>query len=312
MFIVLPASIILSLVLGERLLLPGDIIAALSGGGDPGVRAILSIRAPRVFLAVVAGASLAVSGTVFQAILRNPLADPFVIGISGGAAFGTAWAVIFNLSSRWLVLMSLGGGMLAVTIVYALSLRKEMGEATVILSGIALSFIFSSGVMILFSIAASDRVHRTVMWLMGDLSLGRYSILPHVTVISIVLIVLLWVFHRRLDILSLGSGASLNLGVTPHEVRFLYWTASFLAALTVAVGGVIGFIGLMVPHVVRGFFGPCHRYLIPSAAVTGAVFLTLSDTAGRIALPPYQMPVGVITGFAGGMFFLIYMRKERS
>ncbi len=313
--IIIPAVIVpvlcvvIPVLLGEKILSFRDVALFFGGAGDPGTRAILSIRIPRILLAIVAGASLSVSGTVFQAILRNPLADPFVVGISGGAAFGTAWAVVFNLSSGWLVILSLGGAMMAVGIVYALSFKKEMGEATVILSGIALSFIFSSGVMILFSIAASDKVHRTVMWLMGDLSMGRYSILPHAGLLCLILILILWSMHRRLDVISFGEGFSRNLGMTGGERRLLYWGASFLAALTVAVAGVIGFVGLMVPHVVRGFAGPRHRYLIPVSAVAGAAFLTMADTVGRVIISPYQLPVGIITGFAGGLFFLVYMRK---
>ncbi len=283
----------------------------ISGNWDPLTGdIILGFRLPRIMVALVIGSSLAVSGTIFQAVLKNPLADPFIIGVSGGAALGASLGITLSLDYIFVLLFSLAGSLCAINVVYFISLRKNFGENSLILSGVALSFILSSGVLIIFAFSSSDKVHKAVMWLMGDLSLARYDMLKYIGLLCAILLIVSQFFHKHLDVISFGRSFSENMGVGRGSVSVVFFTASLLSALSVSLGGVVGFVGLVVPHVVRNITGPSHLRLLPLAALGGALFLMLCDTVGRSLLPPYEIPVGIITGFTGGIFFLFFLVKR--
>ena len=272
---------------------------------------IYEIRFPRVMAALFAGAALSVSGAVFQSLFRNPLADPFITGVSGGASLGISVAVIFMLGPILTVVSSFAGSIIAIVILYMLSFGNGFGGGIFILSGVAMSFIFSSSVMLLFSIAESQNVHKALIWMMGDLSspdvVNRWIIF----FIIFIIILLLWIYHRHINIISLGRSFSHSSGITDAELRIILILASILAALTVILGGIIPFAGLMIPHIVRYFNGHDNETLIPFSAATGAIFLILCDTLSRSLIFPYEIPIGVITGFAGGIFFLFFVFKSR-
>ncbi|PKL37937.1 MAG: hypothetical protein CVV44_12270 [Spirochaetae bacterium HGW-Spirochaetae-1] len=301
-----------ALMAGTEFYSPRDIIHALTPGSDSTAHTIITgIRIPRILLALVTGAALAVSGVLFQSILKNPLADPFIMGVSGGASLGASLAIVFSLPNIFIVIFSFAGSIFVVLFVHFMSSRHSFGTSSLILTGISVSFIMSSGVLLIFAMSRSQDVHRAMMWLMGDLSQARYDMLAGAGISCGILILLALRYHKHLDILSFGEQFSRNLGVTGSELRHIFWIAALLSALSVSLAGVVGFVGLIIPHLARSIFGPEHRKLIPLSAFCGAGFLILADTTGRSIAPPYEIPVGIITGFAGGIFFLIYMTRRR-
>jgi len=303
--------IFISLSLGTEIITPFKMFDIFTGNSK-GVyyNIIFNIRIPRVFMTLIIGASLGLSGLIFQAILKNPLAEPYLIGVSGGAAFGATIAIILSLSYHFTVIFAFSGSLASITSVYAISRRMKIGTTSLVLAGIAISFILSSTVLLLFSLSKSEQVHKAVMWLMGDLSIARYSNLKWMSILTIFLIILIMMFYKHLNIISFGDKFSKNLGVSENNIRFLFWIAALLAAISVSLCGVIGFVGLIVPHVMRNIFGPDHLKLIPVVSIGGALFLLISDTIGRSIAPPYEIPVGIITGFFGGIFFLLFMIKK--
>jgi len=300
-----------ALSVGTRAITP-DAIARILFEGARGIdyAVLVHIRMPRVICAMLVGASLALSGTAFQAVLKNPLADPYLIGVSGGAALGATGAIIAGASTYAVAAASFAGSLAAVAAVYFLSRRMMFGSTSLILSGVALGFILSSGVLMAYALVRSDQVHRALMWLMGDLGIARYDALGAAGAASLIIAVGMWYYRQHLDVISLGEKFSRSLGVTPRDLGMIFWMASLLAAIAVSLAGVIGFVGLIVPHVARNIFGPRHSRLLPSAAAAGALFLLASDTVGRVLAPPYEVPAGVITSFLGGVFFLILMARR--
>lgn len=296
----------ISLALGSMMLSPREVLHALFKQSDSVASLIVcKLRLPRIAMAMIVGASLSVSGVMFQSLMRNPLADPYTVGVSGGAAIGATIAIVLSLSFPLIAVFAFIGSILAITAVYGISRKRRFGTTSLILGGIALSFVLSSGVLLIFSFSRAEQVHRALMWLMGDFSIARYAVLPHMAAFSFVLMGFSMLYHRHLNILSFGADFAKNLGVTGADVRTIFWSASLLAAVSVSLAGVIGFVGLIIPHICRNIFGAGHLRLMPSAALGGGIFLTLCDTAGRTVALPYEIPAGVITGFAGGLFFLL-------
>jgi len=312
-FIIISAVLIIfSLSMGTIFISPIEIFAGITGTEPvPENFIIVKMRFTRIILAMTVGASLAVSGVMFQSLLKNPLADPFIIGVSSGAALGATTAIVLSMANIFIVLFSFAGGLVTITLVYFLSKRLKFGTASMILAGIALSFIFSAAVLLLYSAAKAEHVHKAIMWLMGDLSIARYSILAEISIAAVLLIMLAMLYYKHLDIISFGHSFSKNLGVTERNVAAIFWIASLLAALSVSLCGIVGFVGLIIPHVIRLFFGPAHIRLIPLSALGGALFLMTADTFARSAVPPYEIPVGIITNFFGGIFFLIFIFHKR-
>jgi len=308
---VLSGSLLAGISLGTELINPAEALFTLLGGESTlNSEIILKLRIPRVLAALFVGASLSVCGAVFQSVFRNPLADPFITGVSGGAALGYSVAVIFSFPPFAAVTSAFSGSLLSIIIIYILSRRAGFTGSSFILSGVALSFIFSSSVMLLFSMAKSESVHKTIIWMMGDLN-SSGSIQSVVSVIAAAIMISLWLFHRHLDIIAFGTDFSRSSGVTFFEIRLIIVLASFLAALSVVMGGIIPFVGLMVPHIVRIFSGSASYSLIPLSAAAGGAFLILCDAMSRTLVVPYEIPVGVITGLSGGLFFLFYVLKSR-
>ncbi len=309
--VLLAAVSLLCLCLGTVVLSPAEVFTVFFGGGsgtEGGI--LLGIRLPRLLMALTVGASLSVSGVVFQAVLKNPLADPYITGVSGGAAFGAALAALITSSFFPAAIAAFLGSLAAVLTVYLISRLRGLGSTSMVLSGVALSFMLSSGVLLLFSILRSEEVHRVLLWLMGDLSVARYGLVARMGAFLAALIGLTILYHRQMDIISFGEEFASSLGVTRRDVFALFWIGAMLAAVPVALAGVIGFVGLVVPHLARFFFGPRHAHLVPSAALGGAMLLALADAVGRTMAPPYEIPAGVITGFFGGIFFLIVLIRR--
>lgn len=308
---VLTGSFLAGISFGTEFINPLDALRTLTGCEDNlKSEIILKLRLPRILAALIVGSSLSVCGAVFQSVFRNPLADPFITGVSGGAALGYSIAVIFSFPPFAAVMSAFCGCIFSILIIYILSRNAGFSGSSFILSGVAMSFIFSSSVMLLFSLAKSESVHKTIIWMMGDLNSSGGMQIP-ASVIAAGIMIALWLFHRHLDIIAFGTDFSKSSGVTAVEIRSIVVLASFLAALSVVMGGIIPFVGLMVPHIVRIFSGSGSYLLLPLSAAAGGSFLMLCDAMSRTVAVPYEIPVGVITGLSGGLFFLFYVLRSR-
>jgi iron complex transport system permease protein len=250
---------------------------------------------------------------VFQAILKNPLADPFTLGISGGASLGAAAAFISGLAavrSFFIPFCAFVGMTVSVSVVYLLSMQKRFNSNAMILSGVVVSYIFSSAVMLMFTLSSENSVQAAFLWLMGNFSAFDERLLPFVTVIVLISIIILSLSGNVINAVSLGGEKSKTFGMNiERNIKFLFFTASFITAATVSICGVVGFVGLMIPHIMRKIIGSNNVILIPASAFSGAIFLPLCDTLSRMLFSPVLIPVGVITSIIGGLFFVCLLLK---
>lgn len=276
---------------------------------------LVGIRLPRIILAAIVGAALACSGVVFQAILRNPLADPYILGVSSGAGLGSIIAVMlgwtwtfYGLSA--LMVASFIGAMGTVWLVWTIG--KVTGRVHVtglLLAGVVVNALFSAVIMFLSSIATASKFQTTMLWLMGSFAeLDQISPLIASGVIVLLGVVFLMTLGNQLNILSFGRQDARSLGVPIERTCFLaFGCAALITSVAVSFSGLVGFVGLVVPHAVRLVAGPDHRQLIPLSAIIGAAFLVLADAVARVVVAPAMLPVGVITAMVGGPFFLILL-----
>lgn len=282
---------------------------------------VMDIRLPRIFLATLVGASLAVAGTSFQALLRNPLADPFVLGISSGAALGAIISLMIetrvSLSPEIAVLLTpIGafiGAAVTVAVVYLLGLRKgQIDSATLLLGGVITASFLSAVIMFLMSTLAGSNLRGAPFWLMGDLSTPQLR--PLLYLLSVGFIVVFGAIYTTasdLNLLLAGEKEAMHLGVDVPRVRIVvYLAASILTGLAVSVSGVIGYVGLLVPHVMRMIFGSDHRMLLPASALGGAIALVIADTLARTLTAPTDLPVGAITAMVGAPLFIYLLRRR--
>lgn len=273
---------------------------------------IWEVRIPRVIRAILVGASLAGCGTVFQAVLRNPLAEPYTLGVSAGGALGATISIVFGLSGFSMVAFCFGGCLASILLVISISTMRDFSTSMIILSGVVLSFLFASVVMFIFSIASSRDVYSSVLWIMGSLSAVQTITTSVLAPMVFVLMTALMCFTRDMNLISLGDEKAHLLGLRPGVLKaVLLVLASLLTGICVAVSGIIGFVGLIIPHVMRKAVGADHQMLLPASMLAGSIFLLFSDTLSQIVIRPFELPVGVITGIFGGVFFLAYLLKTR-
>ena len=315
LLIILVITFIVAMISGISDIPVMEMLKSLFSTGDGNTYTIINqIRLPRVILAIVAGAGLACSGCVFQGVLRNPLADPFTLGISGGAAFGASIGFAFGITKlSWIFLPLLGflGALLSVGLVYMLNMKKEFDSNTMILSGVVASYIFSSAVMLVFSISSSDQLYSAFMWLMGNLAFFDERLLPMVIILVMAGVVILCCLGNVINIISLGNEKSNSLGInTARTVKYIFLLSSLITACIVSCCGVIGFVGLMIPHITRKFVGNNNKVLMPFSAVVGAIFLLICDTVSRTVIAPVEIPIGVITSIIGGLFFVFLLLRK--
>lgn len=318
MFAALLLTAFLSLGQGTAEITFGQIIKLLGGGlpkDDPAALIILKIRLPRILLAGLVGFSLSLSGVVFQAILRNPLADPFILGISSGSAFGAVVAIFCGLSfTTGVPLLSFAGALLTIYLVMAFGARKiGLESSTILLTGVIINAFFTAIIMFFIAIAADSRLHSMLFWLYGDLSQSRYGPLALIAPAIVAAGGVLYGFARHLNLMTAGEETAFQLGVdVARAKKVCLLVVSVLIGLVVAFSGLIGFLGLIVPHLARMSTGSDHRLLIPVAAFGGAIFLIAADTLSRTIISPGELPVGVVTAFAGAPFFLYLLKKKGS
>lgn len=272
---------------------------------------IYNIRLPRTLVAVCVGMNLAVSGAVLQAIMRNPLADPHIIGISSGAGLaGIATMILLPKLEYLITPISFIGAMIAAAIIYILAWKDGIRPIRIVLAGVAVSAFFGSGISSLM-IFYSDRIHSALMWMVGGLAARSW---PHVDIVlpyTIIGFILAYAGARYLNILQLGDDIAKSLGVNVEAVRLsMTAVAAILAASSVSVVGLLGFVGLIVPHAARLLIGSDYRFLLPATALLGIVVITFSDTFARVFFAPIELPVGIIMAFVGAPFFLYLLRRE--
>ena len=281
---------------------------------------LLQIRLPRVLLGFLVGCSLSSVGVVLQALLRNPLADPYVLGVSSGAALGAALGVLCGAGTTVLAEVALpacgfAGGIMALVIVYRMATSSErLPIHSLLLTGVILNAIFSALIMFITSILDPNRSYGMMAWLMGTLTSPTYSGLVGVVGYLSISLLLLFRQMRALNILALGEDAARSLGVdTERAKRSIFVLTALVTGAVVSVSGMIGFIGMVVPHAVRLVIGADHRLLLPASALVGGTFLMGADTMARTLMAPTEIPVGIITALAGGPFFvyLLLWRKDR-
>lgn len=274
---------------------------------------VFNLRLPRVLTGLLVGSSLAISGTVMQGIFRNPLATPYILGIASGGSAGAATVVVLGFTSNYaLPVGALIGALTAVTLVYRISWsRGSSSSYTLILAGVALSSLFSALTTALIFVAGPYQQHRVLFWMMGGLWRSNWTLFKILFPIVIVGSGVILAWSRDLNALALGESAAAHLGVKPEMVKkSLLVLATAITAVSVSVAGSIGFVGLVVPHIMRMILGPDHRILLPAAALGGGVFLIYTDVMAKTIMQPVEMPVGVITAFFGAPFFLYLLRKR--
>ena len=300
----------------------GDIFRVFTGRGDPvSEQIILNIRLPRVLAALLAGLALSASGTVMQSLLRNPLASPFTLGISGAAAFGASFAIVFFgsaglalfpwLSDQYLVMFSaFAWSMVSTGFILAIARYRGATPEVMILAGIAIGSLFGAGVSALQYVATDVELAAIVFWMFGDLGRAAWD---DVLVLSLLLFPILIYFSLKAwsyKALQSGDEFARSLGVNAFRVRLTGMLAASLAtAVVVSFYGIIAFVGLVVPHIVRRCIGGDDSFLIPASALFGALFLLLSDTVARTLFSPVILPVGILTSFIGAPLFLFLLLK---
>jgi iron complex transport system permease protein len=272
------------------------------------------IRFPRVLLAMVVGATLSLGGLVFQALLRNPLAEPFILGVSGGSAIGAIIGILAGLSRfPGICLTSFAGSLGTLGLILVMSTGKTMlRKDALLLSGVMVNAFCSAIIMFLVSITQDARLHNIIFWLMGDLSAAD---LPQVVILGAILVpcfILVFVFSHAMNLLMMGRDMALTMGINIKAVTItLLIVTSFMVSATVSFSGLVGFVGLVIPHLLRLALGPDHRFLVPACLFGGAAYLVLCDLLARTLPQQGEMPAGVITALIGAPLFIILLKKSR-
>ncbi|MHC4172838.1 MAG: FecCD family ABC transporter permease [Planctomycetota bacterium] len=315
---VLAVVMLLCASVGTQKICPGKVLAGPGKGPSQNIdyEIFVGVRLPRVLLAALVGAALACSGVVLQAILRNPLADPYILGISSGAGLGVITAVLSGITWRFwagspIAVFAFAGALITVWLVWCIGHFAGRSQATsLLLAGVVVNAFFSAVIMFLTSIAKSEQLRSTIYWLMGNITEKDPAVLLASAVCILAGIIGLFSICHRLNILTLGEYEAKGLGIDTTRTKVVaFGLTAFITAVAVSLSGLIGFVGLIVPHGVRLVLGPDHRQLLPLSAIIGSIFLVTADTLARTVFGQEQLPVGVITAIAGGPFFLVLLAR---
>lgn len=300
------------------------ILASLFLGGGPinpftadplSKEIVFTLRLPRLLTALIVGASLGASGAVLQGILRNPLSDPYILGISSGAALSAATGLVLGITTAGyfsLPLLAFIGAISSCVIVGVLGKKNEsFTPERLLLAGIGLGFLFTAILMLLMSLSSDYGVRRTLLWIFGDLSYSGWALMPYGFLLSALGLGAAISRSNALNALALGDEFAHSLGFSPSKERFIFFVAaSLMTAVSVTMGGIIGFVGLLIPHAVRFFVGSGARLLLPLSALCGATFLALADAVGKTVLSPTEIPSGIITSVIGAPYFIYLIRRH--
>lgn len=317
--LMLVAAMALGLVWGPSALPPGEAFRALFGADtDPASADIVRrIRLPRVLVGALVGGALSTAGTIFQALLRNPLADPFVLGISGGAALGgvavLALGASVGLGAGAVPFAAFAGALGATALLFgAAGLRGRLASTTLLLTGVVFNAFASAAIVFLASLGGMAEGTSIFLWLIGNLATARAELLAPLAALCALGLACALPYARSLNLLALGEESAEQLGVAVERAkRLLLLATALMVGAAVSVSGLIGFVGLIVPHALRLVLGPDHRLLVPASALAGAAFLVVCDAAARSVLGGRELPVGAITALAGGPLFLLLLRRQQ-
>jgi iron complex transport system permease protein len=308
--------LILSIVLGAAQISLSDFYRILTGRASQGAAysIVVQIRLPRILMAASVGGALSICGVVMQSVLRNPLAEPFVLGLSGGAAVGSIIYIMLGLTTAGGgFFFSFVGAMSTLFVVLVLSKRQGRFSTTrVILTGVIVNAFFTAFIMYVITTTSDELLHAILFWLYGDLSAASYFSVGILAIVLTLSFGTIYMFGRYLNILGVNEELGYQLGIEVERVKYvLLILVSILTAFTVSLSGIIGFVGLIVPHLMRMAFGSDHRLLLPASLIFGGIFMMLADTAARTIISPSELPVGVITAFLGAPFFLMLMFRDK-
>ncbi len=308
----IPLSTVVKILVSK---LPGVHIDQTWSNGTETI--IVDTRLPRIILAGLVGASLAVAGATYQGLFRNPLADPYLIGVSQGALLGAAIAMLLPIGWQGFAnfetvpMLAFSGALITVAIVYGIAhTGRSLPVTTLILAGVALGSFMTS--ITSYLMITNEDLHGIISWMLGRFSLGNWDQVWSVLPFTVIGTMVIWLHSRPLNVMQLDEDQAKQLGINVERVKLLLLIcATLITAAAVSFCGTIGFVGLIVPHAVRLVWGPDHRFLLPLSALAGAIFLILADTAARTVMEPTDVPVGVITAFVGAPFFLYLLRRKK-
>jgi len=277
---------------------------------------LVDIRLPRILLGIAVGGGLSLAGVLLQGMFRNPLVEPYTLGISGGAALGVCINIVLGFKSGMqgfsMPLSGFLGAVVIILAVYSLSTRKGILKIHgLLLTGVMISFISSSLIMLMMALSRAEDLQGIIFWIMGSLEEPKWSLIKLALGVSFLGLAVSYLLSLRLNAMALGEEEAKHLGIdTEKTKRLLFIIASAITGCCVAITGIIGFVGLAVPHFVRMFVGQDHRILLLSSFLSGAIFLIISDTIARIIIQPLELPVGVVTGIIGGVIFVYTLTKR--
>ena len=303
-------SVLLALCAGSMQISPGRVLAILAGeqqGMD--ARVVLELRLPRVATGFVVGGMLALAGALMQVLLRNPLADPYVLGISGGAAVFALIAIGLGLGATWIQFGAFAGALLSVLLVFILARDGGWDALRLLLTGVVLAAGWGAVISLLLAVSPAAQIRGMLFWLMGDLGVAPFSAWTAAVLAACLVIAL--VAGRSLNLLAHGDLEAQALGVPVTRLRgTIYLLSAFLTATAVMQAGTVGFVGLVIPHLARLLLGADHRMLLPAAVLMGGSLLVLADALARTIIAPQQLPVGVLTALIGVPLFLFLLRTS--
>ncbi len=323
-------KLLISVLIGIAILIVTMLVCSLVGTKTISIKNLLSpnlstidaeifykIRLPKILLASIVGAALAVSGAVLQAILKNPLADPYILGISSGAGVGAMFASVTGLQFVFLgkspiAIFAFIGAFATVWLVWTIgSLADKRSSNGLLLTGVVINTFFSAITMFMIAIAKSLTVHSTMIWLMGNISPENSTTITTMAILTVIATAVLIRLGPSLNLISFSSAQAKTIGIDVSRVRFLaFLITAFITSIAVSLSGLIGFVGLIVPHAVRLVWGADHRKLLPITAIAGAIFMVIADTVARTIVSPAQLPVGVLTALIGGPFFIVLLIRN--
>ncbi len=313
LFLAAAVCLVVGLSVGTVPLSPGEVWAGLRSGDAPAAVIVRELRAPRVLLAFLVGGSLGVCGAALQAMIRNPLAEPYLLGLSGGAGLGAVLAIATRAAGPWAVpVAAFFGALGAVALVYRLSLvaGRRLDPRVLLLSGVVVGSFFIALMSSIMVLSDSAATRNAFLWLLGGFGSSSWQSLGVFTAYAAIPLGLLAFNARALDLLALGEEPAQHLGAdVPRTMRVVYVCTALLTAASVAACGIIGFVGLVVPHAVRTVARPIHRTLLPLVFLAGGCFLVLCDVVSRVAVRPLELPVGVITALVGVPLFAALLRR---
>ncbi|MDX1454361.1 MAG: iron ABC transporter permease [Gammaproteobacteria bacterium] len=307
------AAMALALMIGSVNLAPADVLAVIRGEGSSlATTLVLELRWPRAVAAFATGGLLAMSGALMQVLLRNPLADPYILGVSGGSAVGALLTLMLGLGFFWVSTAAFVGALVSILLVFTIAHGRGGWTPTrLLLTGVVVAAGWGAVISLMLALGPDSSIRSMLFWLMGDLS---YSQRPYQEfVVLLVGGLLVFPFSRHLNLLARGEMQAKTLGVPARELNIgIYLLASIFTAVAVTEGGSIGFVGLVVPHMLRLVIGADHRRLMPASMLAGGTLLVIADTLARTVLAPRQLPVGVVTAFIGVPLFLYLLNRSRS